>query len=118
MTKRGRDRRVARRAQQRADKRKAILIPGQNELDSLVQSLLTPVPHGHLSAEAVEQITELAQLPPDQTEEKMRALGVPSFSEWLETKGKQVISNAAMDGKPGAFLLLKLMAEHDGREGE
>lgn len=106
MTKTGRDRRIQIRAQRRAEKLSkhgvltfangsTIVIerPMLSEIEALGMAALTD------SEEAFNQ--------------KMSDMGVPSFASWAEKNLQRVIDNAAMAGKPGAFILQQMIGVQD-----
>lgn len=77
------------------------------------------VDHFKPTPEELERIKEAAQLNPSEVafNKKMEELGVPSFSQWLNSeKGRGVIAREAEKGKMGAALLLSMLAAQDPPE--
>lgn len=111
MTKTGRDKRKRLRAERREAKCKRKIV--QDPIDLLAAALLNPVAidFSSLTPDTVMQIADIATLNPSEVafNQKMEALGVPSFGEWFAKKGQAVIDKAAMDGKVGAFVLQQML---------
>jgi hypothetical protein len=65
-----------------------------------------------LAPETIAEIMALGDLSPSEKafNERMDALGVPSFSQWIDKGGmQQVIDKAGLQGKPGAFILQQMI---------
>lgn len=108
MTKRGRDRRKQLRADRRTHKHK--VTQAQKTVDMLMSPI--PVDVSQLTPDLVLQIADISTLSPSEQafNEKMQAMGVPSFGEFLDKNLQRILDREAMNGKVGAFLWQQMLS--------